>query len=296
MATLRDIRRRITSVTGTQKITNAMKLVSAAKLNRAQLAARAAQPYSQRLRHMVTTLSRGLSADDHPLLGENPEGSTVVLLYTSDRGLCGGFNSNLIKFLTNSLSGTNAHQDPELIIVGRVGNDYFKRRPYHIGRALVQLSPTEKLQQIREATGDVVQRFSDGQVGRLLLVYNQFINPIRQIPTLVPLLPVVPPGEADDSSGEPAEAEQADERESLFEPNRAEILNTLLPKYVENQCHVALLNTDAGEHGARMVAMESATKNAGEMIASLTLQYNRARQAAITTELIEVVNGAQALQ
>jgi F-type H+-transporting ATPase subunit gamma len=290
MATLRDIRRRITSVTGTQQITSAMKMVSAAKLNRAQQAALAAQPYAMGLRNMVTTISRGLTAEDHPLLGENPEGKTALLLYTSDRGLCGGFNSNLLKFVVRSLT-KQGHVDPELIIVGRVGNDYFRRRAYLVTRSVVQLTLTEKQARIREAIDELVQRYITGDVGRVLVAYNRFFNPMRQDPTLMQLLPVVAP-----EPGAPGTEDAAqDERESLFEPSRVEILSSLLPRYVENQCTLAMLNTEAGEHGARMVAMESATKNAGEMISRLTLQYNRVRQAAITKELIEVINGAQSL-
>jgi F-type H+-transporting ATPase subunit gamma len=290
MATLRDIRRRITSVTGTQQITSAMKMVSAAKLNRAQQAALAAQPYAMGLRNMVTTISRGLTAEDHPLLGENPEGKTALLLYTSDRGLCGGFNSNLLKFVVRSLT-KQGHVDPELIIVGRVGNDYFRRRAYLVTRSVVQLTLTEKQARIREAIDELVQRYITGDVGRVLVAYNRFFNPMRQDPTLMQLLPVVAP-----EPGAPGTEDAAqDERESLFEPSRVEILSSLLPRYVENQCTLSMLNTEAGEHGARMVAMESATKNAGEMISRLTLQYNRVRQAAITKELIEVINGAQSL-
>lgn len=290
MATLRDIRRRITSVSGTQQITSAMKMVSAAKLNRAQQAALAAQPYAVGLRKMVTTISRGLTADDHPLLGENPEGKTALLLYSSDRGLCGGFNSNLLKFVVKSLTEQN-HLDPELVIVGRVGNDFFRRRAYLVTQSVVQLTLTEKQARIREVVDELVRRYIDGEVGRVLVAYNQFYNPMRQDPTLMQLLPVVAPEPGPADTQQDAE----DDRESLFEPSRTEILNSLLPRYVENQCTLAMLNTEAGEHGARMVAMESATKNAGEMISRLTLQYNRVRQAAITKELIEVINGAQSL-
>ena len=289
MATLRDIRRRITSVTGTQQITNAMKMVSAAKLNRAQQAAVAAQPYSRKLRRMVSTLSQGLTADDHPLIGSAPGGKDVVILFTSDRGLCGGFNSNLIKFLVREFRREAIREDTELIVVGRVGNDYFKKRPYAIDAALVQMPLSQKQTRIREVLEVVVQRVIDGEVSKVLLVYNTFRNPLRQDPIMELLLPVVPPGSSED------EGEAIDERESLFEPSRREILDSLLARYIENQCVVALLNTEAGEHGSRMVAMESATKNAGEMIARLTLQYNRARQAQITQELTEIVNGAEAL-
>ncbi len=289
MATLRDIRRRIVSVTGTQQITNAMRMVSAAKLNRAQMAAVSAQPYAIQLRRMVTTLAHGLTADDHPLMGANSSQKTAIILFTSDRGMCGGFNSNLIKFVMWQVRAQQMGMDTELIILGRVGNDYFVKRPYPISERLVQMTLSEKRNRLRGVVETVAQRVIAGEVGRVLLAYNQFRNPLRQDPTMELLLPVVSPGSSDD------EGNPIDPRESLFEPARREILDLLLTRYVENQCYVALLNTEAGEQGARMVAMESATKNAGEMIDRLTLQYNRARQAAITRELTEIVNGAEAL-
>jgi F-type H+-transporting ATPase subunit gamma len=287
MATLRDIRRRITSVKNTRQITSAMRMVSAAKLNRAQLAVRRAQPYADHLMAAVRNLSYGLTGEDHPFFTVAENGKTLVLLFTSDRGLCGGFNSNLNKFLLRHLADEARFPRAELIVIGRVGNDYFKRRGVSIGEAVVQARDVEKAQKIRAVCGDMPERFLTGEVGRVYLAYNRFVNPMRQDPTLVQLLPTTAPPERRGSAYE--------SRETLFEPSRAQVLREMLPRYLENQLFQALLNTDAGEHGARMVAMEGATKNAGKMIDSLTLQYNRARQAGITKELIEIVNGAQSL-
>lgn len=285
MATLRDIRRRIGSVRNTQQITNAMKMVSTAKLNRAQNAVRAAQPYAEQMRRMVTSLAWGLTGEDHPLLAHNASGKSAVVLYTSDRGLCGAFNANLNKRLLRELMGSGNLPEPELTIFGRQGNEFFRRRGYEIHRAILHALEVEKAAYIREVIADLHTRFVAGELRQVFLAYNHFNSAINQEPRILQLLPIEPP----DSGGE------RDRRETLFEPSRAAVLDVLLPNYLENQCFLAHLNTEAGEHGARMVAMDGATNNAREMIKRLTLQMNKARQAAITKELIEIVNGAQAL-
>ena len=291
MATLRDIKRRITSVTSTQQITSAMKMISAAKLNRAQIAARAAQPYSEKLRRMVTALAHGLTGEDHPLFEVREGGASLMILFTSDRGLCGGFNNNLARMVHAFFAPGDRAPEPELVIFGRTGNDFFKRRNWPIGRTILYAKDPERRAGIRAVIEEVIPRFYAGEVGRVFLAFNRFYNPIRQVPQVLPLIPVVPP---EPEEGDP-EA-MVEERETLFEPSRTAILDVLLPSYLENQLLAAHLNTEAGEHGARMVAMDAATKNAGEMIASLTLQYNRVRQAAITRDLIEIINGAEALK
>jgi len=286
MATLRDIRRRITSVRNTRQITSAMKMVSAAKLNRASNMVKAAQPYSATLRRMVSGLHAGMAGEDHPLFTPRSAGKSVVILFTSDRGLCGNFNNNLSRFLLRQLQETDGLPDPDLIVFGRKGNDFFKRRGYPISQAKMFLQPSEYRSQIMDITSGVVERYQAGEIRHVHLAYNYFHSPIRQEPVFQQLLPV-PPLEG--------EASEAETREMLFEPAREQILDHLLPAFLRNQTYVAHLNTEAGEHGARMVAMEGATKNAGEMINRLTLTYNRARQAAITKELIEIVNAAQAM-
>ena len=288
MATLKDIKRRITSVTNTQQITNAMKMISAAKLTRAQTAAKEAQPYAAKLRAMVTAMAAGMTGEDHPLFEVREGGKSAVILFTSDRGLCGGFNSNLNRMVNASREGGAFGAESELVVFGRKGNDFFRRRNTPIVRAVVQLREAERRAVIPEVMEELVGRFLAGEVNRVFLAYNHYDNPIRQVPGILPLLPVVAP-EAEEG------AEAVDEREALFEPDRGAILDSLLPRYLENQVFTAHLNTEAGEHGARMVAMEGATKNAGEMIDNLTLTYNRLRQAAITRELIEIVSGAEAL-
>jgi F-type H+-transporting ATPase subunit gamma len=284
MATLRDIRRRITSVRNTRQITSAMRMVSAAKLNRAQTAVRRAQPYADMLATVMRSLSWGLTREDHPFFGEREGGKTLVVLFTSDRGSCGAFNSNLSKFLLRTAQEGRL-PDAELVIFGRRGNDYFKRRNLPIREAIVQLREVERQEKMAELTQQITQRFEAGELGRVAVAYNRYFNPIRQDPTVATLLPILPPPERRHSGG----------GRMIFEPSREEILSVMMPRYLTNQFYQAHLNTEAGEHGARMVAMEGATKNAGKMIDTLTLQYNRARQAGITRELIEIVNGAQAL-
>ena len=285
MPTLRDIKRRITSVRSTQQITSAMKMVSAAKLNRAQSAVRAAQPYAEKLRQMVSSLHGTVGGEDHPLFTEREGGPSRVILFTSDRGLCGNFNNNLSRTVHAILAEEKRLSSPELMIFGRTGNDFFKRRAGAIHQAFVHLNPKEMPSAVTTVIQEATDLFARGELGGLYIAFNYFYNPIRQEPRFHQLLPIPAP------EGE----EGVDQREILFEPARNEIMDSLLPAYLRNQGLTALLNTVAGEHGARMVAMDAATKNAGEMIESLTLQYNRARQAAITKELIEIVSGAQAV-
>lgn len=292
MATLRDIRRRITSVTNTRQITNAMKMVSTAKLSRAQNAVRAAGPYAEVLRRMVISLSGGLTGEDHPFFNRRGDGKTVVILFTSDRGLCGAFNANLSKTLLRAFSTDETLADCELVTMGRKGQEFFVRRGYTPIKVVAQVPEAEKAALIPSVLKEQIDRFLQGEIGGITLVYNEFKSAIGQEPRIVPLLPIEPP------TVEEAQAEEGpavDDRESLFEPSLNEVLNQLLPDYLENQCFMAHLHNEAGEQGARMVAMDGATRNAGEMISSLTLQANKVRQAAITKELIEIVNGAEAL-
>jgi len=292
MATLRDIRRRIASVSNTMQITNAMKMVSTAKLSRAQNAVRRAQPYAQVMRRMATSLAGGLTGDDHPFFAHREGGKSVVILFTSDRGLCGAFNASLNKKLLATLKDDDRFTDPELVTFGRKGQEFFTRRGFDIVKSVVQLQEAEKAALIPTVLKEQIDRFLEGEVGRIFLAYNEFKSAIGQEPTIAPLLPIVPPAP---EGGHEESADAKDERETLFEPSQTMVLNQLLPNYMENQCFLAHLNNEAGEQGARMVAMDGATRNAGEMITSLTLQANKVRQAAITKELIEIVNGAQAL-
>ena len=288
MASLKDIRKRIDSVKRTQKTTSAMKMGSAAKLRRAEDHIRAATPYAQKLKSIVSSLSTRFEGEEQDSgfgsLFRNSSGKrTGVILVTSDRGLCGGFNSNLSKALLQQLIDEGV-ECAEFAIFGRKGNDFFKRTPHKILVNHAGTPPDQHLSLVREVVGDFTKRFENDELDQVLLVYNHFVSVISQVPMIEQLLPI-----------KPIEADLVDEREVLFEPSPEEILQTLLKKYVQNQVYVSWLDTIAGEHAARMTSMDAATKNAGEIIEKLQLHYNRTRQAAITGELIEIISGAESL-
>ena len=288
MASLKDIRKRIDSVKRTQKTTSAMKMVSAAKLRRAEDHIREATPYAQKLKSIVSSLSTRFEGEEQDAgfgsLFRNSSGKrTGVILVTSDRGLCGGFNSNLSKALLQQLIDEGV-ECAEFAIFGRKGNDFFKRTPHKILVNHAGTPPDQHLNLVNEVVGDFSRRFENGELDQVLLAYNHFVSVISQIPVIEPLLPI-----------KPIETETVDKREILFEPSPEEILQTLLKKYVQNQVYVSWLDTIAGEHAARMTSMDAATKNAGEIIDKLQLHYNRTRQAAITGELIEIISGAESL-
>ena len=288
MASLKDIRKRIDSVKRTQKTTSAMKMVSAAKLRRAEDHIREATPYAQKLKSIVSSLSTRFESEEQDTgfgsLFRNSSGKrTGVILVTSDSGLCGGFNSNLSKALLQQLIDEGV-ECAEFAIFGRKGNDFFKRTPHKILVNHTGTPPDQHLNLVNEVVGEFSRRFENGELDQVLLAYNHFVSVISQIPVIEPLLPI-----------KPIETETVDKREILFEPSPEEILQTLLKKYVQNQVYVSWLDTIAGEHAARMTSMDAATKNAGEIIDKLQLHYNRTRQAAITGELIEIISGAESL-
>ncbi|HIA34587.1 MAG TPA: ATP synthase F1 subunit gamma [Candidatus Lambdaproteobacteria bacterium] len=279
MASLKDIRKRIDSVKRTQKTTSAMKMVSAAKLRRSENAIREATPYANKLKSVVSSLSTGFG-----LLFRDTGGKrTGVILITSDRGLCGGFNSNLSKALARQLADEEV-ECAEFVILGRKGNEFFKRSAHNILANHTGTSPGEQLVLVRDIVSEFTSRFEAGDLDQVILAYNHYVSVIAQVPVIEQLLPITQP-----------ETEIADERDIIFEPSPQDILETLLKKYVQNQVYVSWLDTIAGEHAARMISMDAATKNAGEMIEKLQLHYNRSRQAAITRELIEIISGAESL-
>jgi len=288
MASLKDIRKRIDSVKRTQKTTSAMKMVSAAKLRRSENAIREATPYANKLKSVVSSLSTRFDGKDQDtgfgLLFQNSGGKrTGVILITSDRGLCGGFNSNLSKALARQLADEEV-ECAEFVILGRKGNEFFKRSVHNILANHTGTSPGEQLVLVRDIVSEFTSRFEAGELDQVILAYNHYVSVIAQVPVIEQLLPITPP-----------ETEIVDERDIIFEPSPQDILETLLKKYVQNQVYVSWLDTIAGEHAARMTSMDAATKNAGEMIEKLQLHYNRSRQAAITRELIEIISGAESL-
>ncbi|MDT8440195.1 MAG: ATP synthase F1 subunit gamma [Desulfuromonadales bacterium] len=290
MASLKDIKKRIGSVKNTQQITKAMKMVSAAKLRRAQEAVVAARPYANKLDEVLASLALRVEIDTHPLLAERGKGKALVVLVTGDRGLCGGFNTNIAKAAERFIrANKDGYQGYELLIIGRKGNDYLKRRDgmaiYKVHEHLVGSGP------VTYPTGallgqEVIDLYRNGGYDAVFLIYNAFQSAMTQVQTVSQLLPIVPK----------QVEEGAQVTDYLYEPGVAAVLNQILPKHIEIQLFRALLESAASEHGARMTAMDSASKNASEMIGKLTLQYNRARQAAITKELMEIISGAESIK
>lgn len=285
MASLKAIRKRITSVKSTQKITKAMKMVSAAKLRRAQEAATAARPYAEKLSALLRNVAARVGSTAHPLFEARPEERTVdVLLVTADRGLCGGYNANLLR-RTEALLQERGRERVRLTIIGRRGFDYFKKRHVTIIDQHINLFGGPSSDLARDLADRLARAFADGTTDAVYLIYSHFRSALVQVPTVERLLPIVPETTA-----------QAEALDYLYEPDAAQLLDRLSRQYVTVLIHRAFLEAIASEHGARMTAMDSATSNATDMIDRLTLDMNRARQATITKELMEIVGGAEALK
>jgi F-type H+-transporting ATPase subunit gamma len=282
MASLKAIRKRIVSVRNTQQITKAMKMVAAAKLRRAQEAVVQSRAYAEKLGGVVAGLASETSLREHPLVRErNPQGRVMLIVLTSDRGLCGGFNSNLIRMAEKFISTPD--RTAVLGTIGRKGYDFYKRRSVEIVEH-VTAGSAAPIELAREIVARAVARFLNDEVAAIYVLFSRFRSAISQLPTIERLLPI----EAPAASESP--------REYLFEPDRNAVIESLIPRYVEVKVFQAVLESIASEHGARMTAMESASKNASDMIERLTLEMNRARQATITKELMEIVGGAEALK
>jgi F-type H+-transporting ATPase subunit gamma len=286
---LRDIRNRITSVKSTRQITKAMKMVAAAKLRRAQDAVLKARPYAQLLDKALGRVAARALAEggaSHPLLVPREQKVAEVVVITSDRGLAGGFNSNIIRrtqrFLTEN---GDRFEKIELSSIGRKAKDFLRARKLEVRKDFPGVHQGLNAAKAEAIAQEFVQRYLAGEVDAVFLCYNEFKSAIAQVPVVFQLLPIQTPTE-DAGAGV----------DFIYEPSREGLLAELLPRHVTTQVWRALLESAASEHGARMSAMESATKNAEEMIAALTLQYNRARQAYVTKELMEIVGGAEALK
>jgi F-type H+-transporting ATPase subunit gamma len=286
MPSLSDIRRRITSVKNTRKITRAMKLVASAKLKKAKDAATAAQPYQQTLQRVLERVVSSVADIEHPLLTIPDNENDVLVVYIgSDRGLCGGFNSQLLKSTTAEIKRLQSEgKTVRMIVYGRKGLAHFSGLDVELVDTHVNNVPTMYEGLTAELAADLVVRLNENQFSVAYLAYNRFVSTMTQKPVLDQLLPMsVDVGE------------EAGPSDYLYEPSGQEILDDLLPMAMRTRVFQAFLDTEAGEQASRMTAMDNATRNAGEMIDKLTLQYNRARQAAITKELIEIISGAEAL-
>ncbi len=284
MATLRDIQRRIRSVQSTQKITRAMKLVAAAKLRRAQERIVSARPYAAKMAELLGNLVSGSDEAVHPLLEQREGPRRQIVIITADKGLAGAFNSNIIRRSLDLIRESSA-ADLTLVVVGRKARDFYRRRPYTVKRDLIGFWDRLAYSHACELADFFMHQYLEGEVDEVWLLYNEFRSVAVQRPVRMQLLPIPR-----------TEAHAAESVDYIYEPGPEEILGELLPRHVRMQVYRALMESAAGEHGARMTAMEAATANAKEMIEVLTIQYNKARQEKITKELLDIVGGAEALR
>jgi F-type H+-transporting ATPase subunit gamma len=283
---MRDIKRQIKSVQNTRQITKAMEMVAASKLRKAQEKAEAARPYSEKLKDVVSSIAAGTQGTQHPMLVSRPVKKTAYMIVTSDRGLAGGYNANILRKVTMLIAERHQSKDEYgLFVIGRKGRDFLRRRDYPIVEEVTEISDTPKFADIKSIANAAVQKFEEGEFDELYICYNRFVNAITQVPTVDRLLPM----DAVGNSGQ-----QGVSASYEYEPSPEGVLEVLLPKYAETLIYSAILDGKASELGAKMTAMGSATKNASKMIGELTLTYNRARQAAITQEITEIVAGANA--
>jgi F-type H+-transporting ATPase subunit gamma len=287
MATLRDIQRRIRSVQSTQKITRAMKLVAAAKLRRAQERILSARPYAGKMAELLGNLVAGTDGASHPLLEQREGPRRQIVIITADRGLAGAFNANILRRAVELVRESSA-ADVTLVVVGRKARDFFRRRPHTIKRDMIGFWDRLAYSHAAELADGFMQQYLENEVDEVVLLYNEFRSVALQRPVRQQLLPIPRAAGETDAAVAPVDY--------IYEPGPAAILGDLLPRHVRMQVYRALMESLAGEYGARMTAMEAATKNAKEMIDVLTIQYNKARQEKITKELLDIVGGAEALK
>ena len=290
MPSLIDLRRRVRAVKNTQQITKAMKMVAASKLRRAQERITNARPYAVQMQHVLAGLAGRVDASIHPLLMSRepgPDSRTLIIAVTADKGLCGSFNTNAIKAVSQAVVGSAT--PCTLGLVGRKGREYFGRRGFNVEFEQIGIFQKLAFNNAQTIATLAMDAFTSGRADKVLLVYNEFKSVISQKVVVDQLLPIARTGMPDST---PAAEGQVD---YLYEPNAQRIFDELLPRYVEVQVYRALLDSNAAFYAAQMTAMDTATRNSAEMIGSLTLYMNKVRQAAITREIIEVVSGAQAL-
>ena len=293
MATLKDIRTRIKSIKSTQQVTKAMKMVSAAKLRRAQDSAIQARPYAAKLKEMLGSLSTRVDTTLNPLLSARDDAKKVlVVIITSDRGLCGAFNANIIKLaqktVTEDFGDLHRNGNVEIICAGSKGNDFFRKRGFAIAKAYPGVFQHLQFSVAKEIAEYASERYLKGEIDKVVVVYNEFKSVLSPALKSEVLLPISPEKEV--------ETEGGSSNDYIYEPSPASIIDVLVPKHLNTQMWRMMLESNAAEHAARMTAMDSATENAKELLRVLNISYNRARQAAITTELSEIVAGAEALQ
>src|SRR6201996_4290998 len=291
MANLKEVRNRITSVSSTQQITKAMKMVSAAKLKRATNAIVQLRPYANKLKDMLANLSASLEDGSSPFLQEREPNRVLIVVVSSNRGLAGAFNTNVIKTANNLIAEKYSSQlkagNVSVIGIGKKGQEYYQRRKYNVIGNNNEVFSDLTFLNVSKITEAIMQGFLKGEFDRVEVVYNRFKNAAVQFLTVEQLLPV--------PKAEKKKEANATQVDYILEPSQEAIVEQLIPKNIKIQLYKAVLDSHASEHGARMTAMDKATDNAGELLKALKLSYNQARQAAITTELTEIVSGAAAL-
>lgn len=298
MPNLQGIRRRIRSVKNMRQITKAMKLVSASKLKRAQNSITAARPYAKKLRELLTNLVTSAGEYKHPLMEQHEDNYYTVVVVTTDKGLCGALNTNLLKIALQFIR-ENPGKKIDFITIGRKGRDFVRRRNFLLKKEYIGLvSKAVSYSQASEIGNEITKQFSEEQEGsprpdKVFLLYNEFSSALQQKQIFQQLLPVGSQGDSNEGNAKEGAAKEG-AIDYFYEQSPEEILSTLLPLYIDTQLFTAILDSVASEHGARMTAMDSASKNASELIDKLTLGMNRVRQAAITRDIIEVVSGAAA--
>lgn len=285
MQKARDIKRRIKSIQSTMQLTRAMKMVAAAKLRKAQERILAARPYAAKMLEILNSLATRSDPESHPLLAKREEKNIELVILTADKGLCGSFNSNILRAAVEFLE-KKSQKSYRLQVIGKKGRNHFKRRKYDIRKEYIDIFKEIKFSHADEIAQDLIQQFVSKELDAIYLIHNSFKSMGVQRVMIEPLLPIQ---RLDIPSGIVPERYQ-------FEPSQQALFNELLPKHVTTQIYCALLDSSAAEHAARMTAMDAATKNASDLIDSLTLQMNRVRQNSITSELIEIVSGAEALR
>ena len=292
MANLKEIRNRITSIESTMQITSAMKMVSAAKLKRAQDAVTQMRPYANKLQEILSSLSSSLDLSENVYASDKEENNILLICMTSNRGLCGGFNNYIIKETKRLANEVYAGKNVSVLSIGKKANDAFKKTDFNIKGSylphhLEELWNDLSFDNVAPAVEKLMKAYTDGHIDKMVMVYNHFKNVGTQIVTTEQFLPILPP--------EVIEGASTASVDYIFEPSKTEIVEELIPKSLKIQMYSAMLDSFAGEHGARMTAMHKATDNAGELNKGLKLEYNKARQAAITNEILEIVGGAEAL-
>lgn len=292
MPSLKEVRTRITSVKSTQQITSAMKMVAASKLRKAQMAIVNMRPYAGKLNEILQNVSSSLDSSEDNIYGDvRPLNKVLLIAVTSNRGLCGAFNANIIKktrqLIETEYAAVNKQGGVHVITIGKKATDFFSKKGFQHIASYDEFFDDLTFETIYPLAEELLKKFENKEYDRIVVIYNQFKNAATQLVTAEQLMPVLPPEKSEDDNSK---------ANYLFEPSKEEILGSLVPSIIKTQFYKTLLDSFASEHGARMTAMQAATDNAGELLRNLKLTYNKARQAAITGEILEIVGGAEALK